>query len=174
LLEGTTDVLFAVDGRGVIVGSSKPAFDRLRRDGDLPSRIHAAVRASGRRPSVVRDGARALHVSPCGERGVAWLIAVDGEEWIDAPVRVTARQRELLALVDKGLTNAEIAAALAIAAPTVKTMLERLYRKAGVSNRVELLAWSRAISKRVVERSAPADDVVSRRKSKDRARRRAY
>jgi DNA-binding CsgD family transcriptional regulator len=141
LLEGTTDTVFAVDRKGVIVGSSKPAFDRLRRGDDLPARIAAAVRASKRGASVVRDGDRAMHLSPCGEKGVAWLIALDGEEWVESPVRVTARQRELLTLLAKGLTNAEIATALRIAAPTVKTMLERLYRRAGVSNRVELLAW---------------------------------
>jgi DNA-binding CsgD family transcriptional regulator len=146
LLEGTTDTIFATDRRGVIVGSSKPAFDRLRHSRGLPLRIAAAVRASPRGASVVRDGDRAMHLSPCGERGIAWLIAVDGEAWIEPPVRLTPRQRELVALVDKGLTNAEIAASLTIAGPTVKTMLERLYRRAGVSNRVELLAWSRTLA----------------------------
>lgn len=144
LLEGTTDAILATDRRGVIVGSSKPAFDQLRTHRDLPARIATAVRATRRGASVVRDGERTMHLSPCGERGVAWLIAIDGDAWTEPPVQVTPRQRELLALLDKGLTNAEIAMALAIATPTVKTMLERLYRRAGVSNRVELLAWSRA------------------------------
>ena len=85
-----------------------------------------------------------MHLSPCDEPGVAWLIAFDSEAWVEPPARVTPRQRELLALLDKGLTNAEMAAALTIATPTVKTMLERLYRSAGVANRVALLAWSRA------------------------------
>ena len=140
LLEGTTDAIIATDRRGVIVASSKLAFDRLRQNRDLPTRIAAAVRASRQSASVVRDGDRVLHLSPCAEHGVAWLIAIDGETWIEPPVRISPRQRELLALLDKGLTNAEIATALSIAAPTVKTMLERLYRRAGVSNRVELLA----------------------------------
>jgi DNA-binding CsgD family transcriptional regulator len=85
-----------------------------------------------------------MHLSPCNDAGVAWLIALDGEAWIEPPAALTPRQRELLALLDKGLSNAEMASALTIAAPTVKTMLERLYRRAGVSNRVALLAWSRA------------------------------
>jgi DNA-binding CsgD family transcriptional regulator len=143
LLEGTTDTIFATDRRGVILGSSKPGSDRLRRDRDLPARVAVAVRASRRCASVVRDGDRAMYLSPCSERGVAWLVAVDGDAWTEPPVELTPRQRELLALLDKGLTNAEIAMGLKIAAPTVKTMLERLYRRAGVSNRVELLAWSR-------------------------------
>ncbi len=59
-------------------------------------------------------------------------------------MRLTLRQRELIALLDKGLTNAEIANALGVAAATVETTLARLYRRANVSSRVELLAWSRA------------------------------
>jgi DNA-binding CsgD family transcriptional regulator len=146
LLEGTTDTIFAIDRRGVIVGSSKPAFDQLRRHRDLPAAITTAVRASRRGASVVRDGDRTMHLSPCGERGVAWLLAIDNEAWVESPVRLSPRQRELLGFLGKGLTNAEIATALRIAAPTVKTMLERLYRRAAVSNRVELLAWSRSRS----------------------------
>ncbi len=144
LLEGTTDAIIATDRRGVILGSSKLAFDRLRQNRDLSARITAAVRSCRKNAAVVRDGEHALHLSPCAEPGVAWLIAIDGERWVEPPVQLTARQRELLTLLDKGLTNAEIATALSIAAPTVKTMLERLYRRTGVSNRVELLAWFRS------------------------------
>ena len=148
LLQGTTDAIFATDARGVVVASSKPASDRLRLHRDLPARIAAAVRGNRRRASVVREGGCTLHLSPCAESGVAWLIAIDGDSWIEPPVPLTLRQRELIALLDKGLTNAEIANALGVAAPTVKTTLERLYRRASVSNRVELLAWSRARSSR--------------------------
>jgi hypothetical protein len=131
LLQGTTDTIFATDGRGVVVASSKPAFDRLRLQRDLPARIASAVRASRQGASVVREGGCTIHLSPCAENGVAWLIAIDGESWVEPPVGLTPRQRELIVLLDK-------------AGPTVKTMLERLYRRAGVSNRVELLSWSRA------------------------------
>jgi DNA-binding CsgD family transcriptional regulator len=70
--------------------------------------------------------------------------SISAANWVEPPVRLTSRQRELLALLDKRLVNSQIAAALELATPTVKTMLERLYRRANVSNRVELLAWSRA------------------------------
>ena len=146
LLEGTSDAIIATDRRGVIVASSRLAFDRLRHNRDLSARITTAVRTCRTSAAMVRDGEHALHLSRCAEPGVAWLIAIDGDTWVEPPVQLTARQRELLILVDKGLTNAEMAASLCIAAPTVKTMLERLYRRAGVSNRVELLAWCRAQS----------------------------
>ena len=50
---------------------------------------------------------------------------------------LTARQREVLALLRQGCTTREIAAALAVAVPTVKSHLRALYRQLGASNRVE-------------------------------------
>jgi DNA-binding CsgD family transcriptional regulator len=142
LLEGTTDAIFALDARGAVVGTSRPAFELLRLDRALPDQLRDATRGRARVGSVAISG-RTLHVSPCGEPGVRWLVAVDGSA-VEAKPTLTARQRELLALLEKGLTNAEIARALGVAAPTVKTTLERLYRRAEVGNRVELLAWWRS------------------------------
>lgn len=140
LLEGTTDVIFALDARGGVVGTSRPAFERLRRDRALPELLQLAVRGSSGRP--VTRGASTLYMSPCAEPGVRWLAALDVLPSDPRP-SLTGRQREIVTLLEKGLTNREIAEALGVATPTVKTMLERLYRRAGVSNRVELLAWAR-------------------------------
>ena len=57
--------------------------------------------------------------------------------------RLTRRQSEVLELLELGLTNAQIGSRLSVSPSTVKTMLERLYRRAGVSGRVALLLWSR-------------------------------
>lgn len=54
-----------------------------------------------------------------------------------AMLDLTARQREVLALLRQGCTTREIAAALAVAVPTVKSHLRALYRQLGASNRVE-------------------------------------
>ncbi len=54
-----------------------------------------------------------------------------------AMVDLTARQREVLALLRQGCTTREIAAALAVAVPTVKSHLRALYRQLGASNRLE-------------------------------------
>jgi DNA-binding NarL/FixJ family response regulator len=54
-----------------------------------------------------------------------------------AMVDLTARQREVLFLLRQGCTTREIAAALAVAVPTVKSHLRALYRQLGASNRVE-------------------------------------
>lgn len=53
------------------------------------------------------------------------------------PVNLTAREREVLALVAGGATNREIAGALYISPHTVKDHTTSLYRKLGVRNRAE-------------------------------------
>jgi DNA-binding NarL/FixJ family response regulator len=54
---------------------------------------------------------------------------------------LTSREREIARLVAQGRTNAEIAAALFIAAGTVKNHLAAIQQKLGVRNRVGVAAW---------------------------------
>jgi DNA-binding NarL/FixJ family response regulator len=49
--------------------------------------------------------------------------------------RLTARQRELLRLVAAGYTNTQIARRLGISEGTVRTHLENIYERLGVSSR---------------------------------------
>jgi DNA-binding NarL/FixJ family response regulator len=60
-----------------------------------------------------------------------------------APDPLPARETEILALVARGRTNAEIGRALLISEATVKTYLLRAYAKLGVSDRTA--AVTRAI-----------------------------
>jgi DNA-binding NarL/FixJ family response regulator len=55
---------------------------------------------------------------------------------------LTVREREVLALLARGLSNAQIALALHISIETVRTHAARIYRKLGVVNRVELVGIS--------------------------------
>ena len=50
---------------------------------------------------------------------------------------LSARQREILGLLERGLTNREIAGVLAISIATVKAHLANLYVALGVTNRTE-------------------------------------
>ena len=52
---------------------------------------------------------------------------------------VTPREREILALVGRGLANAEIAEALVVSPLTVKTHLARLFSKLGARDRAQLV-----------------------------------
>lgn len=142
-LDAAEDALLAIAGDGAVLGASPSAFDLLRRDRSLPDRLRAAARDSRGQPFVARDGAGVLRLSPCAMGPVAYLVVIDGARFAEPPVALTARQAELLSLLEEGRTNAELAAAMGVAPATVKTMLERLYQRAGVANRVELLAWVR-------------------------------
>ncbi|QDQ90256.1 hypothetical protein FND50_05275 [Rhodococcus sp. WB9] len=53
---------------------------------------------------------------------------------------LTARERDVLALVLTGASNAAIAAGLVISVETVRSHVKRVLRKCGVANRTELIA----------------------------------
>ena len=55
------------------------------------------------------------------------------------PTKLTERQRQVLQLVRRGLTNREIADELEITEDGVKAHLSRLFLRFGATNRVELL-----------------------------------
>ena len=57
--------------------------------------------------------------------------------------QLSQREREVAALVARGLTNAEIALSLGLSASTVKHYVETAMRKAGVTNCVSLALWWR-------------------------------
>ena len=60
-------------------------------------------------------------------------------EVVEGPA-LTNREREILALLAEGLGNKQIAARLGISTNTVKTHLELLFEKLGVSSRAEAVA----------------------------------
>ncbi|MFI8931551.1 response regulator [Streptomyces sp. NPDC053474] len=70
-----------------------------------------------------------------------------------APLRpfgepLTPREQDVIAMVAKGLTNEEVAAALYVTLSTVKTHLGNIQRKLGARNRVEIaaLAWQHGMT----------------------------
>jgi DNA-binding NarL/FixJ family response regulator len=66
-----------------------------------------------------------------------------------ALARLTAREREILVLVARGLSNAEIAGRLFLAPTTVKTHVSRTLDKLGVRDRLHATIW--AYENRVIE-----------------------
>lgn len=66
--------------------------------------------------------------------------ATDSASMPSSGVSLTNREREILALLADGLGNKQIAARLGISTNTVKTHLELLFEKIGVSSRAEAVA----------------------------------
>lgn len=57
--------------------------------------------------------------------------------------KFSKRQKQLLVLIDEGLSNEEIAKRLDISHHTVKVHLWRLYKKIGINSRTQLIKFSR-------------------------------
>jgi NarL family two-component system response regulator LiaR len=96
------------------------------------------------------DAIRAAH------RGQATLSPAVTQVLVAATARppepeyhLTERERELLALLAKGLSNPEIASRLTISLSTVKFHISSILAKLGVSSRTEAVAM--ALEKHLVE-----------------------
>ncbi len=60
---------------------------------------------------------------------------------ITSQVNLTRRELEILTLIATGLTNTDIADKLFISLNTVKTHVGNIFKKIGVSNRVQAILW---------------------------------
>jgi DNA-binding NarL/FixJ family response regulator len=70
------------------------------------------------------------------------------DEVVDDDIEATAlttREREVLVLLSSGQSNREIASALFVSLPTVKTHLAHIYAKLGATNRNEALGRAMAL-----------------------------
>jgi DNA-binding CsgD family transcriptional regulator len=116
----------------------------------LPAPIGDWLRegAYPRRPLTVERGRRRLVVA--GVRGdVPTLLLTEEAVAAAGSKPLTYREREVVSLVEDGLSNSEIAAALWISPATVRTHLENIYAKLGVRSRTAAVARARDL-KRVV------------------------
>lgn len=67
---------------------------------------------------------------------------------VEDSVRLTAREREIVALLGEGLSNKEIAARLHIAIHTVKSHVHNILEKLSLHSRLEVAAFSRSLGRR--------------------------
>ncbi|WP_126688346.1 helix-turn-helix transcriptional regulator [Nocardioides ferulae] len=61
-----------------------------------------------------------------------------------AGVRLSRREHEVLTLICRGHSNAEIAELLYVSVNSVKTYIRQIYQKTGVSRRAQAVAWGLA------------------------------
>ncbi len=123
---------------------------------DLDEYVYNALRA-GARGFVLKDAGpellvQAIHAAANGDALISPSVTArllstfargtDRGKLAQPATPLTEREEEALALVSRGLTNAEIADELRVSLSTVKTHLTSLMTKLDVRNRVELAIWA--------------------------------
>jgi DNA-binding NarL/FixJ family response regulator len=87
----------------------------------------------------------------CPPRLCKRLFDFVAQQWAESPaqpvyvgIRLTRREEQLVPLIDRGLTNKEIAAQLNLSEKTIKNHVHRILRKVGVENRFGVAAACRS------------------------------
>jgi DNA-binding CsgD family transcriptional regulator len=86
-------------------------------------------------PNTIIEGLRTFLPSP-KEEGVATGA-------VPAPTKLSKRQKQLILMLDQGLSNKDIADKLTISEHTVKVHFWRLFRRLGVNSRTQALHFAR-------------------------------
>lgn len=60
------------------------------------------------------------------------------------PIKLTKRMKQMLTMLDQGLTNGQIAEKIGISEHTVKVHMWRMFVRIGVENRGQASAWWRS------------------------------
>ncbi len=110
------------------------AYGRFLRD--RGSRRQALVQLRDAHELLVRLGAEAYR-QPVADDLSAWSERIDAGE-ARSPLTLTAREQDVVSLVNKGLTNREVGAQLYISAKAVEYHLANVYGKLGIRSRREL------------------------------------
>jgi len=103
----------------------------------------AAARVAGASGFVPKDWAAGEVANAV--RMVARGMSVFDASEVELPARLSSREREVLALIATGATNAEIAGRLFLSPHTVKEHTSALYRKLGVRNRAQAVQRAQRI-----------------------------
>ena len=116
---------------------------------DAPLAVLSASPASDAEEQCIDAGADIYIEKSSGAQeigsAIRALINADGgfEELTPADSKLSKRQKQLIVMLDRGLSNREIAEELGISEHTVKVHLWRLFRRLGVKSRTQTIHFAR-------------------------------
>jgi DNA-binding NarL/FixJ family response regulator len=115
------------DRERIVQALDAGAVGYLLKDAE-PEEIHSAILAAARGEA------------PLAPKAAAALLADRAAR--PATIELTAREREVLALVVQGMANKQIARRLGISEKTVKGHLTNLFQRIGVTDRTQAALWA--------------------------------
>lgn len=120
---------------------------------DVPIAVYSASPAADMEEACIEAGADIYIEKSAGSSELAAALRgllqadAEGEEPEPTPAspgKLSKRQAQLIAMLDQGLSNRDIAAQLDISEHTVKVHLWRLFRRLGVKSRTQALHHARS------------------------------
>lgn len=142
LPEAAIVALAVPESEGFVVGCAEAGIcGYVSREGTLDELLSTVLRAANGEATCSPQIAAGLF------RRVAALAANDTAAAASAPApcTLTARQAEIVALIDDGLSNKQIARELCIEVPTVKNHVHAILEKLGARTRGEAAAMARRV-----------------------------
>ena len=121
-----------IDGEMCVLAAFQDIRERKRTEVELVTAIEAAMQDTSWLSQKIMDKLAALR-SPQGAAARTSTTSAD----------LTGREREVLALITRGATDAGIAETLSLSRNTVRNHVARLYAKIGAHNRGEAIIWAR-------------------------------
>ncbi|HKX19647.1 MAG TPA: LuxR C-terminal-related transcriptional regulator [bacterium] len=139
-LFGATEACLERLGGGLPLWSDKAEHDRYLAvaQSAMGDGAFAAARESGRTMTLHQ----AIDFALSAAAGTTSAVRGDAPGREAAAGPLTAREREVAALVAQGLTNREIAAALVVTERTAETHVQNILNKLGFSTRAHVAAWA--------------------------------
>ena len=119
-------------GEPCVMSVFQDISDRKRTELELITAIEAAMQDSSWLSRKIMDKLASLRSPRPG-----------GEAAPEPSAELTAREREVLALIAEGRSDAKIAEALSLSRNTVRNHVARLYGKIGAHSRAEAVVWAR-------------------------------
>jgi DNA-binding NarL/FixJ family response regulator len=129
------------DDDSVLAALRAGARSYLTKDADRTDIAHA-LRSAAAGLSVLDPGVQASLVAAIGEHPSRPDPPPPAPH--ELPDGLTVREGEILAMVARGMSNPSIAAALFLSGHTIKSHINRIFKKTGSTNRAEATDYARA------------------------------